>query len=202
MAKHIKVHISSALSEKEWQMLRAFCDKSRRLVATKLVSGHESSIHGNIRYEQDKGLWFDAAIPPEEQIAEFLMAFRFFYLQKELTYFPNILKLIGRHASQPEVRQALKIFRKQWESSLFKEGMQISLNGKPITSSLLLDLWFNAHYFHSNNDKGTELQSLRETFSEDFAKYMLLDSVYGATKVVLKVYDGLRGIVDEHFINP
>jgi len=99
------------------------------------------------------------------------------------------------------VRKALKVFNKQWESSLFANVLQIKLNNKPVTSGLLLDLWFNAHYFHSDDEKEKALFELKAAFSEGFAKYMLLDSILEATKVILKVHEGLIGIVDEHF-NP
>jgi hypothetical protein len=167
-----------------------------------MVSGDEGSIHGKVRYEQEKGLWFEATLPPEEQVAEFLMAFRFFYLQKESTHFPAVLGIIGKHTSQPEAREALKVFRRQWEHCLFGNTMNICLNDKPMTSSLLLDLWFNAHYFHSDVEKEMELTELKKAFSEDFAKFMLLDSAFEASKVVLKIYDGVRGLVDEHSKNP
>lgn len=202
MVKHVEIRISHSLSEEDWKVLRVFCDKARRMIATKMVSGGEGSIHGEVRYEQEKGLWFEATLPPEEQIAEFLMAFRFFYLQKEPTHFPAVLGIIGKHTSEPDAREALKVFRRQWENCLFGSAMYISLNGKPITSSLLLDLWFNSHYFHSDTEKEMELVELKKAFSENYAKYMLLDSAFEASKVVLKIFSGVRGMVDEHFENP
>lgn len=202
MVRHVEIRISHALSESEWKVLRVYCDKARRLIATKIVSGNEGSILGKVRYEQEKGLWFEATLPPEEQVAEFLMAFRFFYLQKESTHFPAVLGIIGKHTSNPEAREALKVFRRKWEHSLFGNAMNICLNAKPMTSSLLLDLWFNAHYFHSDAEKEMELTELKKVFSEDFAKFMLLDSTFEATKVVLTIYNGVRGVVDEHFKMP
>lgn len=199
MVKHIEIHISDSLSHGEWDVLRAFCDKAHRLISTKLVSDGDASIKGNVRYEKDKGMWFQASLPPEEQVAEFLMAFRFFYLQKEDTCFPKILSIVGRHTEQEEAREALKFFRKRWENSLFGNAMQLKLNGKQITTSSLLDIWFNAHYFHSDKDKVKELQVMKSLFSEDFAKYMLLDASYEASKIVLKFYQGLKDIVDDYF---
>ena len=199
MAKHVEVHISSSLSEDEWNVLRRFCEKAKRLAATKLATEEGTGIRGKIRYEQDKGLWFESELPPEEQIAEFLMAFRFFYLQKEDTHFPKVISVIGKHTDNPDARKALKMFGRQWQDSLFRKALNIQLNETPITSSLLLDLWFNAHYFHSDEEKEKELKKMKENFSEEFAKYMLLDAVFEATKVVFKVFHGMRAIVDEHF---
>lgn len=197
--KHVEVHISSSLTDEEWKVLKLFCDKARRLAATRIGSGQTDGIRGRIRYELNRGLWFEAELPPEELIAEFLMAFRFFYLQKEPTHFHNILGLIGKHSNDENVREALKVFGKQWNNCLFDKVMNIAYNDKPITSSLLLDLWFNAHYFHQDEEKEKQLKQLILGFSEGFAKHMLLDAAFEATKVVYKLFDGLRGIVDEHF---
>lgn len=199
MVEHIQINISDLLSDKEWKILKNFCNKTNRLISTKLVADGKAAISGKVRYEKDKGLWFEATLPPEEQVAEFLMAFRFFYLKKEATYFPKILKIIGEHTTQPEGHQALKVFRRQWENSLFGNAVFIKVNGKDISTSLLLDLWFNAHYFHSDIKKGAELQKLKSLLTEDFTKCMLLDAIYGATKVVLMFSNGLQDIVNEHF---
>jgi hypothetical protein len=202
MVPHVEVHIFTSLTDKEWKTLRVFCEKAKRLAQTKLMAGGESHIHGSIKFEAGKGLWFEATLPPEEQIAEFLMAFRFFYLQKEPTCYLKVLSLLGKHTAQNEAKQALKTFKNQWEGALFKKALQISLNNKPVTASVLMDLWFNAHYFHTDEAKGTELEKLTNTFSESFAKYMLLDGAYEATRLVFKVYDGVHGIVEAKFSNP
>ena len=181
MLKHIETHISSHLSE------------------TKLVCDSESEIKGTIHFDQSSGLKFQSTIPSEEKIAEFLMFFRFFYLQNERSYFLSVLKILGKHSDNPDLRLALKSFRAKWKNSLFRNELHLKLNDKTITSALLLDLWFNAHYFHSDENKEAELQKLQETFTIDFAKYMLIDSTYEATKLILMVYNGLRGIVCKHF---
>ena len=201
MTKHVEVHISSLLTDEEWNILRLFCDKARRLGHTKLGSGQFGGIKGKIRYERDKGLWFESELPSEELIAEFLMGFRFFYLQKEPTHFPKVIGLIRKHANNEDARKALKVFSKQWNDCLFGKALNISYNDKQMTSSLLLDLWFNAHYFHQDAEKGTELNQLILGFSENFAKFMLMDATFEATKVVYRVFNGLRGVVDEHFAN-
>jgi len=67
-----------------------------------------------------------------------------------------------------------------------------------MNSGLLLDLWFNAHYFHSEEEKVSALAQLNAAFSESFSKYMLLDGTYEAAKVVLTVYGAMRDMVQEH----
>lgn len=198
MVRVVELVISHALSNDDWSVLAAFCIKARRLIATKLVADEASSITAKFRYEKELGISFEATLPPEEQVAEYLMAFRFFYLQDEPTNFHKVLRIMGKHAQQPEVTQALKLLRTKWQNALFQSAINLSLNDRPITTSRILDLWFNAHYFHSDSIKTEALKELNEVFTEGFSKYMLLDSTYNASKVVFTVYRGLQGIVDAH----
>lgn len=196
MARTVKLLISRSLTDPEWEMLTDFCIKVRRLIGTRVVSEEKSAINGTIQYTQERGLWFEASVPPEEQIAEFLMAFRFFYLEKEPTNFHKILILLGKHAKEPESREALKHLKTQWGNALFQSRLYLSVDGHPITASHLLDLWFNAYYFHSDRKKGEELKLLNEAFSESYSKYLLLDSVYNSTKIIFIVYAGLQDLVE------
>lgn len=202
MARTVELRISHSLTEPEWKILEDFCAKVKRLISTKVISSDESAISSKIRYTQERGMWFEATMPPEEQIAEFLMVFRFFYLEKESTNFHKILGLLGKHANEPEAREALKILKAQWANALFQTRLYLSLNGQPVTGSLLLDLWFNAHYFHSDREKGEKLSKLNEVFTESFSKYMLLDSTYNATKTIFTVYNGLEEIVSKRLSAP
>lgn len=197
MVQHVEVKISDTLTTVEWKTLESFCEKANRLATTKLGSGSEPRIQGKMRYEQDRGMWFEATLPPEEQIAEFLLSFRFFYLEKESTHFPKVLNIIGKHSDNGDARKALKIFGKQWRDCLFGNALNITFNETPMTSSLLIDLWFNAHYFHSDELKQDKLEKIKEGFTEDFAKYMLLDAVFECSKIVFKVYYGMKDLISD-----
>jgi hypothetical protein len=202
MIKRVEVVISDKLSESEWKSIKAFCKRAEQLTRTKLISGGSSHIQGKIRFDQEKGLYFEASLPPEEQIAEFLMAFRFFYLEKEQTHFLKILSILGKYAIEDEIRQALKRIKERWRQALFSNAAQIKINGKQMTASIVLDLWFNAHYFHSDEKKEKELEELKEIFSDDFAKFMLLDAAYESAKLIFKTYDELKGMVTKSLSMP
>jgi hypothetical protein len=200
--KHLEVSISPKLSDGDWIVVSAYCEKVERLIATKLVSSHQSSINGKIRYEQEKGLWFEATLPPEELIAEFLMAFRFFYLKKEKTFFLRTLNILRKHIDDADASHHFARLKQRWENGLFSSAMSIRLNDEPMTASLMLDLWFNAHYFHSDEDKTEKLKELSAAFSNDFSKYMMLDGAFEAAKAVFSVYDTIKEMVKDHAGNP
>ncbi|MCP5131322.1 MAG: hypothetical protein H6985_17280 [Pseudomonadales bacterium] len=196
------MEISSKLSDDEWAMLNAYCEKVERLLATKLVASDDCDINGKVRYEKEKGLWFEASLPPEEVIAEFLMAFRFFYLKKEKTFFLRTLNILRKHIANADARSHFDRLKQRWENGLFSSAMSIQLNGEPMTTSLLLDLWLNAHYFHSDEDKSDKLKELNEAFSDEFSKYMMLDGAFEAVKAVFSVYDTIKDMVKARASNP
>lgn len=199
MIREIKVPISDRLSGDEWKVLKKFCEKARRLTATRLASDEGAGIRGQINFSNEEGIRFKVELPPEEQISEFLMAFRFFYLQKEKTHFPKIIGIIGRHTENEDARKALKLFGNQWGDSLFGQALYIHVDGQRMTSSVLLDLWFNANYFHSNEEKERDLEKLQSVFPNDFAKFMLLDAVFESSKVIFKLFNGLRDMVEKYY---
>jgi len=198
---HLNVRISPTLSDKDWAVLSAYCEKSERLIATKLISSDQSSINGKIRYDQEKGLRFEATLPPEELVAEFLISFRFFYMKKEKTFFLRALNILRKLVDDADARQHFNLLKQRWENGLFSSAMSIQLNGETMTASLLLNLWFNAHYFHSDEDKTEKLKELNEAFSNDFSKYMMLDGAFEAAKAVLSVYDSIKDMVKDRADN-
>jgi len=196
---NVIVKISERINDEDWKLLQSFCERAQRLASTKILTEGKSAIHCEWKWEKDRGLRYEVSLPPEEQIAEFLMAFRFFYLQKERTFFPKILNLIGKYSKQEDVLQALKITRERWNNFLLRKTMLIEIDGKQLDSSMLLDLWFNAYYFHSDEKKLPELNKLKNVITEDVAKYLLLDAAYEATKLILALYNGFKGMVNDHF---
>lgn len=141
-------------------------------------------------------------LPPENVIAEYLLAYRHFWAQKERSHFPRILKIIGRYASTDLARQKLKELRINWEKSLFNSAIEVSINDEQLTSHKLIDAWFNGEYFHSSEDHIKKLKSMDEIFPNDLSKYMLIDSITNGSKIIFKISDALDGIkIPENALN-
>jgi hypothetical protein len=71
-----------------------------------------------------------------------------------------------------------------WSGALAVKQVQIRVNNKQITPSILIDLWFNAHYFHANDKKEEDLSNLSGALTIDVCRFMLADAVYEASKAV------------------
>ena len=187
------VKISTDMSASDLKVLRDFHDRVLILSKTKLVKGSDSGIKANLKINAETGFSVNVALPPEEQLAEFLMAFRFFYLKKESTFFPRIVNLVGKYSDE-SYRQVANLIKQQWSDSLFKKAMGVKLNGKNISSDYLIDLWFNAHYFHNDEKKKAELEELNSLLQNDFCKFMFVDSVYNASDVVRRFHAGIGSL--------
>jgi hypothetical protein len=197
--ERIEVHISSLLNEDEWQLLKQFCEKSERLLSTKYLSVDKTNYSASIKYQAGVGVSTRAELPPEEIISEYLMAFRFFYLEKEPTNFLRIVNLLSSKTNNKRVTSAYRSYRAKWKNYLFQKSIVFKVGEDELTTSLLLDLWFNAHYFHSDRAKHKRLEVIKESYSDELAKYMLLDAVSQSSSLIIEIYEGIRPIVQARF---
>lgn len=204
MSDNNVVNLSDALinnelvSSDDWKVLNAFHKKAKRLIETKLVNCDEYRIDFRLSFDAAKEAEFTCKLPPEEIIAEFLMVFRFFYLQKEITHFPKVLKVLGKYNERDDARAGLKQLNARWKNCLFGNAMSFKLNGVTLTSSKLLDLWFNAHYFHSDEKKEQELIKQQEILPNESSKYMMIDSAIESTDLIFEIYQVVNKVVEQH----
>jgi hypothetical protein len=71
------------------------------------------------------------------------------------------------------------------------------INGVEITPTMLIDLWFNAHYFHSDELKEQNLTNLKNALSIDVCRFMLADAVYEASKAVIHLANALQAFAEK-----
>lgn len=154
----VQVNINREITPGDFETLTLFHQRVVNLANTKLVKGADSNIRASIKIQTGSGLQLTTALPPEEQVAQFLMAFRFFHLKKEKTHFQKVLFIVAKYAG-PEFRDVSAVIKRQWDQS---SSTTMKLNGETITSSKLIDLWFNAHYFHGELRRQKELWQAKQ----------------------------------------
>lgn len=191
MEKHVEVPIKDSLTEQELASIRLFLKKARELHSTHITSSGESGISLNVASELGKPVQFQVVLPSEEYLRSFYMAFRFFYLEWEKSNFLRISNIIKRRTDSQLARQYIDRLRDMWSGALAAKQMQIQVNGKEITPSILIDLWFNAHYFHSDDKKEGALSNLTEALTIDVCRFMLADAVDEASKAVFLLANAL-----------
>jgi hypothetical protein len=147
----IKANISKALTESEIKDIKLFLKRAKELFSTHIMSGSkESNISLNMKVEKERPVQFSVSLPNEEYLRSFYMAFRCFYLKEEKSNFQRIANIVKRRTDNELSKKYVDRLKDMWSGSLARQQMQMYIDGKEITSTMLIDLWFNAHYFHSD----------------------------------------------------
>lgn len=174
------------VTDDEHRRIEVFKRRVAQLAQVPIIKEGRAQISAKIRGEVGKGVTIGVTLPPETDLRALYMAFRFFYLQKEPANFLRIVNILRRHAKDHNTITYLDNLKKQWNGSFMKQ-IEITAGGRTLTPSLLVDLWFNAHFFHSDENKESELNSLLEIIGQDFGLFLLTDAVYEASKAVISL---------------
>lgn len=174
------------LTDDEHRRITVFKRRATQLAQVPLIKAGHAKISAKIRGEEGKGVSIHVTLPPENDLRTLYLAFRFFYLQREPANFLRIVNILRRQTKDPDTINYFEGLKKQWNGSLRKQ-IEIVAGRRKLTPSLLIDLWFNAYYFHSNENKELELNRLLKITGRDFGRFLLTDAVYEASKAVLSL---------------
>lgn len=189
--KLVRANISKALTENELTAIKIFLKRAKELSQTYIMS-HESKISSNIIIEKGKQIKFSASLPDEEYLRSFYMAFRCLYLQKEKSNFIRIANIVKTRTDNESSKKYIDHLKDIWSGALERQERRVYIAGEEITPNMLIDLWFNAHYFHSDELKEQNLTKLKKILSCDVCRFMLASSVYDASKAVLDLANSLH----------
>lgn len=192
--KHVEIHIMEHLSDDDLKKNRIFLKRAKEISKTKIVSAPQSNISMKINGKAGEPIKFSVILPEEELLRSFYMSFRFFYLQKEDANFLRLINILKRKAENDLAVKYLNQIRDQWTGALSRQQMQFRFNNTELTPNLLMDLWFNSHYFHDDDVKENKLGIMKTVLTNDVCRFLLVDAVYEATKAILKLAQTLKNI--------
>lgn len=110
--------------------------------------------------------------PADRQLAYKLAKLRILMLQKERSHFPKVLDLVEETLNSIGVQEPLiEGWRRGWAIPILRDL------GAPLDGEPLLQLWFNAEYFHRTDHKIEDWQKLRLTHSHDRIQAWLMLAV-------------------------
>ena len=186
------IMISHKFNDKDWRSLTVFKKRVQELINTKIFSAGENKISAKIQSNKVSGVSISAKLPEEELLKELYMAFRFFYLEEGPSNFNKVANIIKRMANDSAVNTFIDDLKKQWSGVLMRDHVfGIRANNTEINTKYLLDIWFNAHYFHSDEKKEKDLEQLNEAVTSDFSRFLLANSVYEASLAVISLYESI-----------
>ena len=185
--KTLEINISDELTDDDWKCIELFKKRANELIKTRILSELGSGISANITFKPQQPLIADVKLPHDDDLRAFFSIFRFFLLKEEPCNFFRVMNIIKRRARHDQVNQAMDNIKAQWTGENRRRVMSIKYNDRELTTEFLLKLWFNAHYFHSDENKMEELQQLNDLISDDFSKYLLSSAIYDAANAVLSL---------------
>jgi hypothetical protein len=179
-------------TDKEWRAIEVFKVKAELLFQCSLITNNQGAIACNISAKAGEPTKFTVSLPNEDSLKSLLVSFRPFYLNNEPSNFNRVINIIKKYCRDTEIQVIADSYIDGWKHALFNNVIQVSDKDGLITASRIFDLWFNGHYFHSNEDKNEKLQSIKSVITEDFAKYLMVDSVYNCIEVIKQIYPGIQ----------
>lgn len=191
--KVIEVKIGEPIKPEEKDCILAFRKRCKEMLQTRILrEGHK--IQYKLKWSVGQTLTSISDLPAEDDLRSFYMAFRFFYHQKEKSNFFRVANIVKRISQNEYVDQVIKQLKEKWHGALNRKPFYIEVNGKTITTRLIIDLWFNAHYFHGDENKQEELENLCSVLPNDFAKLLLIEAILDATDAVLALYNSIKNL--------
>jgi hypothetical protein len=185
-----EIDVVYSFSENEWRSIEVFKRRAKdflvmrgRLkvgIITASVQRHENGTYSGI-----------ADTPSEDWLLPYYLTFRHFYLQKEPGYFPKVATIIGNCSCDATLRMFIRKIKNQWKGTLAKDAW-LKYKGESLSAKVLLNLWFNAHYFHSEIEKETELTKLNSVLSTDISRHCLFMSVHDASLAIANLYKSIE----------
>ena len=176
------------LSENEWDKLNLFLRRFEQLERTRFYSNPKlKNIQYKIKGEKvDKGFQtrFEIKVPDEETIKSFLLSFRVFYMEGEHTNFYSIYNLLYKKILDKKVRNDLATIRSNYTKALNTSFTSINFLGKSYLPKDIVDLWFNAEYFHTDIEKVKELDKIVISPGKSLFFYLLIDTVITLTNQI------------------
>jgi len=176
------------LNKNEWDKLDLFLRRFEQLERTRFYSNPKlKNIQYKIKGEKvDKGFQtrFEIKVPDEEAIKSFLLSFRVFYMEGEYTNFYSICNLFYKKILDKKVRNDLVTIRPNYTKALNTSFIGINFIEKSYSPREIVDLWFNAEYFHTDIEKVKELDKIVILPGKSLFFYLLIDAVITLTNQI------------------
>ena len=180
------IEIRGELSDDEHKVLTAYLQQHDELIESKpLREGMPCNI--SINYTKEEGMKVAAQLPTKDDLSILLHRLRPFILQDELASFARASSILGKHISDPQLRQLLREQGELYDSRQMQRVMKIELDEVLVNSERVLKDWLNSREHHRDSNKRQVIDSLFERIPGDFLRgifvSMLIDKTYAIRNV-------------------
>lgn len=159
----------------KWESITVYKERAKEFIQIRDIIAPKT-IHIKSNKLECGGYKGESNIPSNETLKSFYHAFRFFYLNREPSNFYKIRNIISEIAIGAHERAYLKSLKYQWKIAETCTHLTSSLH-RDISGKEFMDLWFNAHFSHSDIQKRKQLKILNNLLSEELSRSFLFYTV-------------------------
>jgi hypothetical protein len=172
--------------EAEARRLRAFVQSSDELVATQYFK-EEKQATLRIIGKQGQGVEIIPFSPPVAICDALLFRMRPFVLEREITHFPSIAALIGRHLSDEHIRKWLRGQSEQWSGKKVRSKMQVTDSSGVLNSDQAIMDYLNGFEYHRDSEKQDRFEWTRGFLGDQGLRVFFLLLIMEKAKSVIAV---------------
>lgn len=142
--------------DEQLSLFRCRADELTRLPVIK--NGFNPGV--TIQWDRMSGLRFERREPDEDRVRSLVLLLRQFISDGVPIYIGKIYNVLHQRLKSEELKGYIANSRDAWKQACKALGVKLDFRGGQLTPEHIADLWFNGHYFHSDEDKTRELWRL------------------------------------------
>ncbi|MDO8769015.1 MAG: hypothetical protein Q7K57_09980 [Burkholderiaceae bacterium] len=140
---------------------------------------------------------FESNTPEIEKIEVLALRFRFFFAEKEPTHVFKILNLLTRKAKDDWAKNYIAYLR-SWHKDFLSRTNTSQAFGQPTKNEEIINLWFNAEFFHQDPDKKRQLDELNSSISKEASLFQLNTGLRLCISNIENIYTVIHKITETH----
>lgn len=185
----------SVLSDDELKRIDVFKERANDLAVT--IGKYKKVPIAKIGKNVDGDvLCFEANTPDVDFVLILAAKFRFFFAEKEDSYFERVANLIRSKATDDWARNYVDLIRSQYKSAMKEKDVTDEL-GCPVSNENIINLWFNSVFFHSDSKKRAALNDVHSRVGECGSLFQLYTAILHCSVYVERLYIVIRYLTKE-----
>ena len=188
--------VLNTLTDEEIKMVEAFKERANDLVVA--VDKYKNVPISRLGRNADGHVVsFDANTPDVDFVLILAVKFRFFFAQKEMTYFEKFSNLIRNNATDAWARNYIDWIKSHYKFAMQQNNVTRDL-GCTVPNQEIINLWFNSEFFHSDSDKRVKLKDIHDEVGKVGSLFQLYTAILHCAIYVEKMYVVVHGLTKEH----
>jgi hypothetical protein len=153
------------ISAEHREILEQFCDRAKNLSECSVFRKNKSNISLTVKFTRGKGIRYKEIAPPEEDLINLITLLRPFYLQKETINFLRVSNIVLKYLDSKGqiIKDKAISIRENFIKTCKDLPIGIDHDGKKLTATEIIDLYFNARIFHADPKKTKRFNELLQS---------------------------------------